>query len=76
MKAPCEKRSVIRPTRFTPKQDALLRKYAEIMTIELGRKITISWVIHMMLEMGKRPFENEFISVDYSEGLDKSVKGD
>jgi hypothetical protein len=67
VKTPSDKRSVVRPIRFTERQDRLLKQYAAIIAAETGQQVTLTWVIQTMMELGKQEFERRYINPEYPE---------
>jgi len=64
LKSPKDVATKIRPIRFTEREDRILLTYAEIVASSTGQKVSVSWVIKRMMDLGKDEFENQYVSGD------------
>ena len=54
-------RLIVHSVRFTIKQDRLLSNYVNMIERNTGEKVTYSWVVNELINLGVKPFETKHI---------------
>jgi hypothetical protein len=61
MKVDPDKKTKIRPIRFSKHQDEMLITYAKYLRSRSSKKVSVSWIVHTMMEMGREEFVETYI---------------